>query len=159
MRPNGSPKALERRRRKAVALLKQGLSFHEIGRRIGCHASSVMRWSNALASGGPEALKPKSVPGRPCRLTGKQKERLVRYLLRGATAHGYRTELWTTQRIADMVYKHFKVRYHRAHIGRLLHQWGWSRQKPERRVAERNEKLIADWKRTVWPAVRKTPAS
>jgi transposase len=79
--------------------------------------------------------------------------------LQGATAHGYRTELWTTQRIADLVYKRFKVRYHRDHIGRLLHQLGWSHQQPERRAAERNEQLIADWKRTVWPAVKKTPAS
>ncbi len=159
MRPNGSPKTLERRRRKAVALLKQGLSFHEVGRRIGCHASSVMRWSNAVAKSGSEGLKPRPAPGRPCRLTAKQKERLVRYLLKGATAQGYRTELWTTQRIADLVYKRFKVRYHRDHIGRLLHQLGWSHQKPERRAAERNEQLIADWKHTVWPAVKKTPAN
>ena len=29
----------------------------------------------------------------------------------------------------------------------------------ERRAAERNEQLIANWKRTTWPRVKKTPAS
>ena len=157
MRPNGSPKTLEQRRRKAVALLKQDLSFHEVARRIGCHASSVMRWSKAQAEGGSKALKPKPASGRPCKLTSKQKERLVLYLLQGASSHGYRTNVWTTQRIADLVYKRFKVRYHRDHVGRLLHQLGWSHQKPERRAAERNEQFIADWKRTTWPRVKKTP--
>ena len=48
MRPHGSPEALEQRRRLVVALLRQELSLHEIARRIGCHASSVLRWRNAL---------------------------------------------------------------------------------------------------------------
>ena len=157
MRPYGSPKALEQRRRKAVALLEQHLSLHEVARRVGCHASSVLRWGRDLLRGGSEALKSKPAPGRPCRLTVQQKERLARYLLQGATAHGYRTELWTTQRIAELIQRRLGIRYHRDHVGRLLHQLGWSHQKPERRAAERNEALIAEWKRTVWPRVKKTP--
>src|SRR4030066_281338 len=103
MRPQGSPKLLEDRRRSVAAFLKQNLSLHEIARRIGCHASSVMRWRNALYSGGQKALKAKPAPGRPPRLTLKQKQQLVRLLIQGAMAHGYRTELWTTQRIADLI--------------------------------------------------------
>jgi hypothetical protein len=41
---------LEARRRRVIALLKQQLSLHEIARRMGCHASSVLRWRNALGS-------------------------------------------------------------------------------------------------------------
>ena len=121
MRPRGSPEELERRRRRAMILLEQDLSLNEIARRIGCNASSVKRWRDALQQGGDEALQPKPTPGRPPRLTGKQKERLVRYLLQGAPSHGYRTDLWTTQRIAELVEKKFGVKYHRDHIGRLMH--------------------------------------
>ena len=53
MRPCGSPKALEARRQRVVALLDQELSLHEIARRLGCHASSVLRWRNALAGRRP----------------------------------------------------------------------------------------------------------
>jgi len=157
MRPHGSPGTLEQRRRKAVALLEQKLSLHEVARRVGCYASSVLRWNRALRQGGPEALRPKPAAGRPCRLTTRQKQGLVRYLLQGATAHGYRTELWTTQRISEVVQRRFGIRYHRDHVGRLLHQLGWSHQKPERRAAERNEALIGEWKRSVWPRIKKTP--
>jgi len=157
MRPHGSPKSLEERRRRAVAFLKQKLSLHEIARRIGCHASSILRWRDALRSGGEEALKAKPTPGRPPRLTPKQKQKLVRLLAKGALAHGYRTELWTTQRIVEVIERHLRVRYHRNHVGKLLHQLGWSHQKPERRALERNEAAIAEWKRSVWPRVKKTP--
>src|SRR4030042_4608760 len=138
MRPQGSPKLLEERRRSVTTFLNQKLSLHEIARRIGCHASSVMRWRHALQSGGQDALKAKPVPGRPPRLTLKQRKRLVHLLTQGAMAHGYRTELWTTQRIADVIEKNLGVRYHRDHVGRLLRQMGWSHQKPERRAVERN---------------------
>ena len=157
MRPHGSPQDLENRRRSVIALLRKNLSLHEIARRIGCHASSVLRWRNAWRRGGRVGLKAKPAPGRPPRLTLKQKGQLVGLLTQGAMAHGYRTELWTTQRIAVLIERQFGVKYHRNHIGKLLHQLGWSHQKPERRAIERNEAAIAQWKRTVWPAVKKTP--
>jgi len=157
MRPRGSPKALEGRRRLVVALLEQNLSLHEIARRIGCHASSVLRWRNAVSLGGADALRAKPAPGRPPKLTEKQKAKLVKLLAQGAMAHGYRTELWTTQRIATVIERRLGVRYHRNHVGKLLHQLGWSHQKPKRRAVERNEADIAEWKSTVWPAVKKTP--
>ena len=157
MRPHGPPNSLEARRRRVVAFLKQKLSLHEIARRIGCHASSVLRWRDALQTGGPEALKAKPAPGRPPRLTAKQKARLVQLLTAGARAHGYRTELWTTQRIAELIERRLGVRYHRNHVGKLLHQLGWSHQKPERRALEREETAIAEWKRSAWPRVKKTP--
>ncbi len=157
MRPHGSPGMLEERRRRIIAFLKRNLSLHEIARRIGCHASSVLRWRNAFRSKGPEGLKAKPASGRPPKLSAQQKQRLVRLLAQGAVAHGYRTELWTTQRIADLIAQRWGVRYHRNHVGKLLHRVGWSHQKPERRALERDEAAIATWKQTVWPRVKKTP--
>ena len=158
MRPKGSPQELERRRRRAVALLEKGYSQAEAAQRVGCHPSSVMRWREASESGGEEALRPRPVPGRPPKLTAKQKQRLVRRLLQGPMKHGYRTDLWTTARIAEVIERVFGVTYHRDHVGRLLHQMGWSHQKPERRAAERNQAEIDRWLAEDWPKVKKTPA-
>ncbi|GEM_PF-6077183 len=41
MRPYGSAKQLERRRRKAMKLLEEGLSLNEVGRRIGAAPISI----------------------------------------------------------------------------------------------------------------------
>lgn len=157
MRPTGSPKSLEDRRHSVIGLLKQKLSLREIARRIGCNVSSVMRWRNAFQSGGRKALKAKPAPGRPPRLAAKQRRELVRLLTQGAMAHGYRTELWTTLRIANLIEHRLGVKYHRNHVGKLLHQIGWSHQKPERRAMERDPAAIEKWKRSVWPRVKKTP--
>ncbi len=157
MRPHGSPQVLEARRRQIVAFLNQDLSLHEIARRLGCHASSVLRWHRAFRAKGPDGLKAKPASGRPPKLKVPQRQRLVRLLAQGAMAHGYRTELWTTQRIAELIAQRLGVHYHRNHVGKLLHQLGWSHQKPELRALERDEAAIAAWKQTVWPRVKKTP--
>jgi transposase len=81
---------------------------------------------------------------------------LLRLLLRGARAHGYRTNLWTTARIAEVIQRAFGVQYHRDHVGRLMHSLQWSPQKPERRALERDERAIEGWKRKDWPRIKKT---
>ena len=96
-------RCLETRRRRALALVQQGLSLNAAARRLGCAPSSVMRWMEAHHRHGDAGLKVRSAPGRPRRLTARQEARLLRELLRGALAHGYGTDLWTTERIAEVI--------------------------------------------------------
>jgi len=155
-RLKGSADLLEDRRKRALALLDSGYSLNEVGRLIGCAAVSVMRWRDARRRGGEQALVVRYSPGRPLKLDAARRKRLVRLLLKGATAHGWRTNLWTTARIAELIRREFGVEYHRDHIGRLLHSLGWSVQKPERRALERNEEAIERWKGKDWPRIKKT---
>lgn len=136
-------------------LLKSGLSISGVARRMGCSHSSVILWRDAVRRKGQAALKAKPAPGRPTKLTAKQRERLPALLLRGALAWGYSTDLWTTQRIATVIEREFRIRFHRAHVGRLLADIDWSCQKPERRALERDEAAIERWKRYRWTAIKK----
>jgi transposase len=138
-----------------MALLKTGLSISGVARRLGCSHSSVILWRDAVRRKGKSALKAKPAPGRPAKLKRTQLKRLPALLLRGALAWGYSTDLWTTQRIAKVIEREFEVHYHRAHVGRLLDDLGWSCQKPERRALERDEEAIERWKRYRWIAVKK----
>lgn len=156
-RPKGSADLIEDRRRRALALLDSGCSLNEVGRRIGCNASSVMRWRDARRRGGAKALRVRFSPGRPPKLGTQQRRRLIRLLLQGAMAHGYRTNLWTTARIAELIQSAFGVQYHPDHVGRLMHSLRWSPQKPERRALERDERAIERWKREDWPRIKKKP--
>jgi transposase len=156
-RLKGSADLLEDRRRRALALWDTGLSLNEVGRRLHCAASSVMRWLWARRRGGPDALRVRRSPGRPLKLGWRQRRRLLKLLLQGPQAHGYRTQLWTTARIAEVVWREFGVRYHRDHVGRLMHSLHWSPQKPERRALERDEEAVERWKQKDWRRVKKTP--
>jgi transposase len=155
-RPAGSADFLEYRRRRALKLLDEGRSLHEVSRLLGCAPSSVMRWRDRRRRGGAKALKVRFSPGRPPKLSARQRYRLVKFLLKGPLARGYSTNVWTTTRISKLIGDEFGVSYHRDHVGRLMHNLGWSHQKPERRAVERDEKAIEQWKRKSWPRVKKT---
>jgi transposase len=157
MRLKGSADVLEARRRRALALLDKGLSLNEVGRLIGCAASSVMHWRDMRRRGGEKALKVRSSPGRPHKLSTVRCRVLLKILLEGAMAAGYSTQLWTTARISEVIRKRFRVVYHRDHVGRLMHQLGWSHQKPQKRALERQEGAIRRFVRKDWPRVKKTP--
>jgi len=155
MRPPGSPSQLERRRRRALQLLKRGLTTPAIAEQLGCSHSSVVRWRQAYDRAGPQGLAPKPIPGRPPKLAPRQHPRLVRILLKGPLAAGYSTDLWTLDRIAHVIQRQCGIRYHPCHVWKLLRGLGWSCQKPERRALQRNERAIAYWRRTVWPHIKK----
>ena len=156
MRPKGSAEVLVSRRRRALKLLDEGFSLNEVARRVGCQASSVMRWRDRRDQVGERVYEVGASPGRPPKLSPVQKRRLVRLIAKGPLAHGYRTDIWTCDRVRRLIWREFRVRYHRDHVGRLLHQLGLSPQKPERRALERDEERIERWKRTRWPQVKKT---
>ncbi|MBW1936540.1 MAG: IS630 family transposase [Deltaproteobacteria bacterium] len=158
MRPSGSPKALERRRFKAMnLLLKEGLQPVEVAKKLKVDRRSVRRWKAAFLKQGPEAIKAKPSPGRPPKLDKKARKELEKRLLQGAKAAGFQTDLWTCPRVAQLIQSCFGVRFHVDHIGRLLHSLGWSPQKPQRKAVERNEEQIQSWIKVAGPRIKKKP--
>lgn len=155
MRPHGSQELLERRRQRALALLRKGLNLSAVAARVGCSVSSVFLWRQMVRARGEAGLRAKPVPGRPPKLSRRQRETLSRILLRGALESDYPTDLWTTRRVAELIRKRFGVTYHPNHLWRLLQALGWSCQKPEKRARERDEEAIARWKRYRWPHIKK----
>lgn len=159
MRPTGSPRELERRRLRALALLEEGVLPSEVARRVGVARRSVRRWKAAVRRHGEAGVRARAVPGRPSKLTPVHKRRLEALLLKGPLAAGFHTDLWTCPRVAELIKRGFGVHYHVDHVGRLLHELGWSPQKPARRAVERDEKEIRRWIREGWPRVKKTPGA
>lgn len=155
MRPPGKPKTLERRRRRALELLESGQSYRAVAATVHSSLSSVVRWQQAYRAKGLDGLRSTPTPGRPGKLSTKEKERFVAILLRGPLSYGYTTNLWTLQRISDVIDKEFDVRYTLPNCWKLMRALGWSCQKPQKRAKERNEEAIRTWKQWVWPQLKK----
>jgi transposase len=152
-RPIGTPAELERRRRHGVELLRQGESPTLVARILGVDRSSLYRWRRQ-ADRGPAALAARPHPHRPPRLSPGQLAKLEALLAQGPTAHGWTNQLWTTERVAEIIFRHFHVRYHHDHVGRFLRQrLGWTPQKPRRVARERNEDAIRDWQAEQFPRI------
>jgi transposase len=157
MRPNGTSQHLEKRRYKAIALLKAGKNLSTVANAVGSSVSSVFRWWESYHQHGHAGLKSKPTPGRPRKLSDAQKKKLLKTLAKGARKAGYKTELWTLARIAQVIDDNFGIQYHPSHVWKLLTSLEWSCQKPERRALQRDEKAIAHWKRYKWPRLKKSP--
>ena len=155
MRPPGSPAALEKRRRKAVELLQQGMTLQGVATAVKASTSSVKRWRDAHRQGGDKGLNSTPHPGPRPLLNAKQKERLAKILVRGARASGFPNDLWTCPRVLQVIQQRFGVTYHVDHVGVLLHKLGWSVQKPEQRARERDEAAIERWRKEEWPRIKK----
>src|SRR4030042_5064957 len=150
MRPKGSAAEWETRRRVAGSLLVEGRKIGEVAEIVAASESAVRRWGGVVEKGGGEALTAKPHPGPKPRLNEKQKRRLVKVLLAGPRKAGYRNDLWTCPRVAQVIARTFGVKYHPAHVWRILRSLGWTPQKPEQRARERDEADIRRWRSHEW---------
>jgi transposase len=142
MRPIGTAEELQRRRIRAVDLVRGGESPEDVAHFLGRGRSSVYTWVK-LAREDPGKLAAKPHPGRTPRLAEADRKRLEELLTEGAVAHGWRTELWTAPRVADLIERHFKVSFHPEHVRKVLkRKLGWTSQKPQKRARQRDEVAI-----------------
>jgi transposase len=152
-RPIGTAAELERRRIRAVELVRQGESPTAVARILGVARPSLYRW-RAAAEAAPDGLAAKPHPGPTPRLSGEQLRELEGLLKQGAKAHGWRNPLWTAGRVAQLIRRHFDVSFHPDHVRRFLRRrLGWTSQKPRRKARERDEDEIARWKAEEFPRI------
>ena len=147
----------EGRRLRAWELKQQGWNQREIASALGVSEGAVSQWMKRGREGGVEGLRKRTSPGAPSRLTEKQRAQLRELLAQGAEAHGFRGEVWTCERVAEVIRKEFGVSYHPAHVSRLVRELGLSLQKPTRRADQRDEEAIKRWKEERWPSLKKGP--
>jgi transposase len=142
----------------AGQLLLDGQDVGEVAEIVGASEGSVRRWRRGVEKGGLQALKAKPHPGPKPRLNRRQKQQLVRILLAGPRKAGYSTELWTCKRVAAVVAKRFRVQYHPDHVGKMLHDLGWTCQLPEQEAREGSPAAVAWWRKRDWPRIKRGPS-
>jgi transposase len=156
----GAPKKAdwrEERRKRAWELKAQGWKQKDIATALGVSEGAVSQWLKRGQEGGVEALNGRPPKGVAPRLTEEQKAQIPSLLNCGAEAYGFRGDVWTASRVAQVIARAFGVRYHRDHVGRLLREAGWSRQAPIERATQRNDEAIKAWYEERWPAIKKKP--
>jgi transposase len=136
-------------------LAQRGWSQHDIAAALGVSRMSVSRWLARARDGGPDALRAHPSPGAPPKLSAAQKAHIPEFLWHGAEAYGFRGEVWTCARIAQVIEEELGVRYHKSHVGKPLRELGWTPQAPIRRALQRDEEAICRWRAEVWPELRR----
>jgi transposase len=143
MRPIGTAEELERRRRRAVELVKQGESPARVAYFLGCGRSSVYTWLKADRDDA-QKLAARPHAGPKARLTGGQIKELEAALLEGAKAQGWPNDLWSAHRVAEVIRRRFGVGYHTEHVRKIIRRrLNWSSQRPQKKAKQRNAEKIA----------------
>ncbi len=145
----------EGRRLRAFELKEGGWSQQRIADALGVSKGSVSQWMRRAREGGVQALKRQPAPGAVPRLSEQQRAKIPELLELGAEAHGFRGDVWTCARVAEVIRREFGVSYHPAHVSRLLGALRQSLQKPQRRANQRDEEAIEHWKEKRWPSLKK----
>ena len=148
----------EWRRGKAVLGYIGERAVIELAAELGVTRGSVNRWLQWYEADGVDGLVTEVPTGRPPRLNAKQLEELTLVIEGGPISAGYTSGVWTGPMIGDFIEKRFEVSYHNHHVPRLLHQLGFSVQRPRKRLARADLKAQAVWLRTTFPSIKKKPA-
>ena len=145
----------EARRRAAARDLRRGVPQVEVARKYGVAPQTVFLWKQALEAEGLAGLRSKPRAGRPAKLSEKQCDDLVRFLLAGPRQHGFATDAWNGTRVGQVIRQEFGVEYHRAHISRLLHRLGFRPRLPDREAIEKDPAAKREWLERTWEYAKK----
>lgn len=116
---------------------------------------SVNRWLQWYEAMGVAGLLTEKPPGAAPKLNVAQREELAALVDAGPLAAGYLSGVWTGPMIGAVIEKRFGVRYHKHNVPRLLHDLGFSIQRPRKRLARADAEKQATWIRKTFPAIKK----
>lgn len=132
----------------------------DVASELGVSQQTASKWHRAWVAGGREALAGAGRAGRMPKLSDEQLAEIETELLKGPRANGFATEMWTLARVAEVIERLTGVRYSLTQTWTILRErLGWSRQRPARRAAERDEEAIEEWVKVEWPRIKKAPGA
>ena len=147
----------EARRLRAFDLTQQGWKQCEIANALGVSRPAVSQWLASAREFGRGVLRARPHTGAPSKLTLAQRRVIPEFLWQGAEAYGFRGEVLTCARIAQIIKGEFGVSYSKSLVSRLLKAIEWTHQKPLERATQRDERQIKRWRTEVWPELKKRP--
>lgn len=140
-----------------VLMSLDGYSTGEIAQRLKVHRSGVPVWIQHWNKHGEQGLWEGHRSGRPAELSTRQREELADILDSGPVAYGLETGIWTSPLVAEVIREQFERSYHPGHVRRLLHQLGYSVQRPTTRLVQADLRQKRKWIRYTYPNLKKTP--
>lgn len=145
------------RRTAAVIGYLDGKKASAIAKDLGVVRGAVYKWLRWYEVQGADGLRVRKSPGAPPRLSSAQKEELTTLIETGPQSAGLTSGMWNGPMVGDIIFERYGVRYHYQHIPRLLHQLGFSVQRPRKRLAHADAEAQAMWIRKRFPAIKKKP--
>jgi transposase len=119
------------RRLHAVLLNSDGYTSGQVATLLDAPRSRISAWLASYEENGWEGLREGAHTGRAAVLGSLARRILTDILDSGPGAYGFLSGVWTAPRMAGLIEQEFGIRFHTSHVCRLLHQLGFSVQRPK----------------------------
>ena len=118
LRHRGDLEWLERRRLQAADLFALGKTKAEVAGELGVSARTASRWYARWRDGGVAGMCT-ARQGKPARLGPAELAKIRRVLDRGAVQAGFDNDLWTLERVGQVIERTTGVAHHPGHVWRI----------------------------------------
>lgn len=145
-------KAKEQLRLAAIQRIEDGESPEDVAAGLGINRRTIYKWLSSYHYGGEQALKAKSIPGRPAKLSGKQLEQLATIIrTKNPLQLKFEYALWTLAMVRELIRQRFGVRLSEVSVGRLMKRLGFTPQRPMYRAWQQDPTLVEAWQAREFP--------
>jgi transposase len=133
----------------------KGGRVEDVAAGLGYNRSTVFGWMKRYGEDGLSGLNTKARSGRPPKLSGLQRTKLLRMIV-GTDPRQLRFSfaLWTREMVAELIDRDFGVVMSVSAIGRMLRRAGLSPQRPLWRAYQADAEAVEAWKTEKFPAIR-----
>lgn len=141
----------------AIVLNMEGKSAPEIADILKVHRSKVCIWLRNWQENGMDGILEGHRSGRPPAMSAGQRQDLADILDSGPVAYGFTSGVWTSPMVARVIKEEFSISYNPAHVSRILHDIGFSVQRPRKMLAKADKTIQSRWVRYKYPNIKKKP--
>ncbi len=139
----------------ARQIVDDGVNADKLADSLGFSRAAVFSWAQQYRAGGIEALRAKSMPGRPKKLTEEQADRIYTILCtKTPDQMKFDFQLWTRWMVRDLIQRLLGISITEQAVGRMLRRWGMSPQRPVTQATQRDEEKVIRWKAEQFPKIR-----
>jgi len=141
----------------AIALNMEGKNAPQIADILKVHRSKVSIWLRNWQEDGMDGILEGHRSGRPSVMSDVQRQELADILDSGPVAYGFTSGVWTSPMVTRVIKEEFSIIYNPAHVSRILHDIGFSVQRPKKMLAKADKAVQSRWVRYKYPSIKKKP--
>ena len=140
-----------------ILMTAVGRTKQSIASDLGCSPATVDNVRQLYRQQGREGLCPRKPPGRVSRATGEYRGALRHTVQTPPSQFGYGFSVWSVARLGQHLKKQTGIRFSEDQLGRLLHQEGFSVQRPKHTLKGKRDEAAYEQARQELHVMKKKP--
>lgn len=136
-----------------ILAFADGVSACDLAKAYRVTIETVKSWIYKYLCCGVKGLSNKKRPGRPAKLTKKQRKELAKIIEGGPEKAGFPGNCWRSPMIQFLIQERWGIIYNVNYLSELLKNMGFSYQKARFVADKRDEEAREMWLRETWPEI------